>query len=85
MHLPYLLIPTHSKYTSGSHHVYLFIFARKGVDIKAAKLRKGPHKKGNYNQAPLQADYAGAVEEPVTRRSPLLANALDRSSPRANG
>ena len=82
MHLSYLLIPTHSKYTSGSHHVYLF-FARKGVDIKTAKLLKGPHRKGNYNQAPLQPDYAGAVDEPVTRRSPLLADAMDRSSPRA--
>ena len=62
--------------------IYLF-FARNGVDIKTAKLLKGPHRKGNYNQAPLQPDYAGAVYEPVTRCSPLLADALDRSSPRA--
>ena len=62
--------------------IYLF-FARKGVDIKTAKLLKGPHRKGNYNQAPLQPNYAGAMDEPVTRRSPLLADALDRSSPQA--
>ena len=48
-----------------------------------AKLLKGPHRKGHYNQAHLQPDYADAVDEPVTRRSPLLADALDRSSPRA--
>ena len=63
--------------------LHLFIFARKGVDIKTTKLLKGPHTKGNCRQAPLQPDYAGAVDEPVTRCSPLLANALDRSSPGA--
>ena len=63
--------------------MFIYFFARKGVDIKMAKLLKGPHRKGNYNQAPLQPDYAGAVDEPVTHRSPLLADALDRSNPRA--
>jgi hypothetical protein len=56
-------------------------FARKEDDIKTAKLQKDSHRKRNYNQAPLQPDYASAVDEPVARRSPLLADALDRSSP----